>query len=421
MKITRHIMISSILIVVLTLVMAASALAAPPVPSSGPALVDGNPSEWDLTGDFYANLTRDGDPTGKVEAMLYLRYDCTPGVVNGILYALVLPATGLPVVAQTGSASINLGVTSLVSDTVGDNGAPPDFAWINKTFDGALQLDVADGWEASTVIAKGVYQDFNVSTLVFDDGAPQLAAANNLEVDISEDCSVDYGDLPNDYGMTLKAQNGAGHVVAGVYLGPTIDSETNGQPGPMANGDDDENGVFRSGGSWDGGQGQLTIYQSSFPNVYGGNAKACLSGWLDFWGKLDNGVPGLGYNYSFSDTVGTASENIIINQPMVPGANIFNFPLPLNAAKGQSMYARFRVVIDKDNDGDCSDQLAPALYGKLHSGEVEDYFWTWSSTAVKVDAFKANSSTASAALLLMALGGVVSLTGLAWVWRKRQK
>ena len=62
--------------------------------------------------------------------------------------------------------------------------------------------------------------------------------------DDPNNAQLDFGDAPDTY-QTLLANDGARHtVVPGVCLGRTVDAETDGQPGPAANGDDlDEDGV----------------------------------------------------------------------------------------------------------------------------------------------------------------------------------
>lgn len=76
---------------ILILLIANTAVAAYPEPTYGKATVDGNPIEWDLANDFFANMYNQGnpDPTFNgfdVLSKLYLRYDCS----DETLYALVL-------------------------------------------------------------------------------------------------------------------------------------------------------------------------------------------------------------------------------------------------------------------------------------------------------------------------------------------
>jgi hypothetical protein len=64
------------------------------------------------------------------------------------------------------------------------------------------------------------------------------------------------------------------------------------------------------------------------------------------------------------------------------GTNTNNFPLPANAANSQTFNARFRLTPDLDGDGSCADQTALNYYGSSPGGEVEDYQWSFSPTAL---------------------------------------
>ena len=155
--------------------------AAVPVPTFGTATVDGNISEWDLTNDFFANMWRAGDSTKNnpsIDAKLYLRYDCD----NEVLYALVLGETG-PVLELPDDNFIKLGnSTKLVDGNDNNDGTPPDFAWID------LDSGEADGWEASTPLAKGAYNNLNVHAQVFSDDEAQTAAVDGRAIDLEVDC-----------------------------------------------------------------------------------------------------------------------------------------------------------------------------------------------------------------------------------------
>jgi len=77
------------------------------------------------------------------------------------------------------------------------------------------------------------------------------------------------------------------------------------------------------------------------------NAQACLQGWIDFNADGDWNDPG---------------EQIIQDAATVPGPNLFNFPVPVNAVAGAT-YARFRF----------STQCGLGVAGPAPDGEVEDY------------------------------------------------
>jgi uncharacterized repeat protein (TIGR01451 family) len=168
----------------------------------------------------------------------------------------------------------------------------------------------------------------------------------------TEDTSVvrsdDFGDAPDSYG-TLLASNGARHASgAGVFLGLLVDAEPDGQPSPVADGDDvnppgadDEDGVSLPA--------MLTAGVSASVVVDGGPSGGMLDGWVDFNGDGD-----------FDD----AGENLWGggSQVLVAGPNNLSFTVPPAAAPG-STYARFRLS--------SLGGLLPT--GAAPDGEVEDY------------------------------------------------
>ncbi|MFZ1948278.1 MAG: hypothetical protein WAW06_12080 [bacterium] len=133
-----------------------AATAASPEPSSGVAVVDGSYSEWNLTTDFFADMYRAGDTTKVVESKLYLRYDC----VNNTLYALVLEVPGvigyIDLTAVTSWIAVDGISRKVVNEVSGNDGIPPDFAWIDRGYDGNLQH--VRGYEASFTLVPGSYE-----------------------------------------------------------------------------------------------------------------------------------------------------------------------------------------------------------------------------------------------------------------------
>ncbi|MGQ9600086.1 MAG: hypothetical protein ACUVWZ_11800 [Anaerolineae bacterium] len=154
-----------------------------PNPTYVRAFVDGDPSEWDLTNDFFANMYLAANPAKPVLSKLYVRYDCRAGT----LYVLVLAEPGhlIDVDSGTGNHFVKLGNTNkLVDAAAGNDGTPPDFAYINLSGDGAT----ADGWEASAYLAPGFYSPsntpsdgLNVHTNV-DDG--DTSAVSGRQIDL---------------------------------------------------------------------------------------------------------------------------------------------------------------------------------------------------------------------------------------------
>jgi uncharacterized repeat protein (TIGR01451 family) len=164
---------SSLILIGLQLSYSPIAEAAPPNPSLDTANVDGSSNEWDLTVDLFADMYRAGDPTKKVESKLYLRYDCA----TNTMYALVLTVTGVPALVEPDSAWIAIDgeASKVVTGSSGDDGTPPDFAWVDQGFDG--NSNHARGWEGSFSLAPGSYKIL-VHVNVFDDGASQTSAVD---------------------------------------------------------------------------------------------------------------------------------------------------------------------------------------------------------------------------------------------------
>lgn len=154
----------------------------------------------------------------------------------------------------------------------------------------------------------------------------------------------DFGDAPDGPYQTLLANNGARHSLDGItILGSFIDAETDGQPSPLADGDDlnnlaDEDGVFFA----------TPLVPGSLAIVHVIALNTCLlNAWIDF---------------NKSNAWADPGEHIFINQPLVPGLNVLNYNVPVTALPGAT-YARFRV----NQNGGIS------YFGDVFGGEVEDY------------------------------------------------
>lgn len=132
----------------------------PPEPTYGNATVDGNYAEWNLANDFFANMYRAGDSDKVLESKLYIRYDVNTATV----YVLVLTANAHPATTTpTGNAWAAINEISNKtyndgnSETMNNNGVPPDLAWIyNSTY--PQGSGYAIGYEASFKLNPGDYQ-----------------------------------------------------------------------------------------------------------------------------------------------------------------------------------------------------------------------------------------------------------------------
>lgn len=167
-----------------------------------------------------------------------------------------------------------------------------------------------------------------------------LPLSFTLEVDPTQD----YGDAPISYG-TLAASNGARHAVVpgGPLLGNLEDIDANGQPTPLANGDDATNAADEDGVTFLSGL-QIGLNASIQVNAPLGGK---LDAFIDFNGDGD-----------FAD----AGEKIFSSLTLPAGVSDHDFAVPIGAA-ASTTYARFRI----------STFGGLNYYGAAIDGEVEDY------------------------------------------------
>lgn len=309
-------------------------------------------------------------------------------------------------------------VYNLGNDPIIDgNGSP--FAFISNGQD-------LVGWEASAPLSAALYDEFEVHAQIDNttvDGATSSTGKNEFRIPLSLICpTMDYGDLPESFGMTTLANNGARHSLTeqNLTIGLDKDLEFDGIPDSAALGDDlnnvaDEEGVYRpTGSNWSDGQGELTVIVDV--DVPAEGFVGCLTGWLDF----HDGAGG-GPDSAFDD----ASEYVIQNVAVVMGENLLTFPLPVGVADDAFFLGRFRLVPLTGDvvEGSCT-QTALEYTGAAEGGEVEDQVFVFGPTAVYLAGFSASSpiSTNQVIVLLAAIGilGLVALLFVSFVVRKNK-
>jgi hypothetical protein len=187
---------------------------------------------------------------------------------------------------------------------------------------------------------------------------------------------LDYGDLPNTYSTTIASEGPAHAITPDLYLGQCVDSETNGQPDPMAGmmggGDDGNPGNSGQGTCATAGDDEDGVIFES-PLIPG--AQACLritavnhltsaaklQGWIDFNG---NGTFDAGEQLttgSFAPTGASIPAGGVTNQQ-------FCFTVPASATfQGGNVFARFRLSPTGGLTPGNTAGSTPPL------GEVEDY------------------------------------------------
>jgi len=167
------------------------------------------------------------------------------------------------------------------------------------------------------------------------------------DVSVFFDQPMDLGDAPDGPYPTLLVNDGARHfIVPWVFLGSGLDAESDGQPDPMAMGDDLNTNDDEEGVTWSGSliRGSNTTFQIV------ASTNGVLNAWIDFdqnGGWLDTG------------------EQIAKDFPLGAVTNTLIVSVPSQALWGQT-FGRFRF----------STSLGLLPSGVAYDGEVEDYAFT---------------------------------------------
>ncbi|GIK54902.1 MAG: hypothetical protein BroJett015_05650 [Chloroflexota bacterium] len=285
---------------------------------------------------------------------------------------------------------------------------------------------------SSFSISGGSGADFtNVGAIVLTLNNATLAAPDlDIVIDFflaaDQNQYEDLGDLPDTYN-TLRANNGPRHVVSTLILGTIIDAETDGFPSVDADGDDlnnlnDEDGVVRVG-NWSDGINGGTI------NVtVSGASRGCLAGWIDF--NNDGDFADAGEVLFFGDPVGYHVNTNMTS--VVAGSNNLSFNVPNGTFTGSGgnvvLHARFRLAVDRGSDGTCYPQsvgldepdLNSLAIGTYLNGEIEDYVWIFSPTAVNLQHIQTTRGSVPFILMVFVVSGL-ALTGLGITLARRRR
>lgn len=228
-------------------------------------------------------------------------------------------------------------------------------------------------------VLPGTTTDAPVGNLITVDSSGQIssrtvAAMDAFAIHVGARLNTDYGSLGSSYGLVWHGLGGGN-----MRLGAAWRSD---------------DGVSR-GGSWTSGQGAVNV------TVQGDSGSGFVTGWID-WD--DNG------RFDPSDL-------IFSNQEIPVGQTIaISFPIPTWVNFNSAQFnARFRVYD--------AEQLARALpqpTGGFLAGEVEDYSWSWSPTAVTLASFNGSDKGETAVWPLLALF-IVTLSGLALRRREQHR
>jgi hypothetical protein len=171
-------------------------------------------------------------------------------------------------------------------------------------------------------------------------------ASDPLTLQFVDTTNSDFGDAPLPYPTRLQ-ENGAYHKRTTLFLGSSVDAETNGQPTALANGDDSTGSDDEDGVTWGTTLMVSPLVTTTASVVVTSSGTGFLDAWIDYNQDGD-----------WSDT----GEQIANRVAVVSGKNAISFTIPSTALVGAS-FARFRLS--------SVGGLAPT--GKANDGEVEDY------------------------------------------------
>ncbi len=263
------------------------------------------------------------------------------------------------------SELVQLDGFALPMDFYADNSVPE--VWVNGVAQSASEESLPqsptdpyfhggfrEGTQASTRLSEGFQHGENTIIVRVASGAPY---AGFLAQILPEPVCADYGDAPDTYGTTAGA-DGARHGVApGLTLGSEIDPEAEGQPSPLADGDDangiaDEN-ALESAVALQPGATAVTV-PVTVTNARG--AAATLFGWIDVDGS------------------GTFDADEAASAPVPDGATSVDLEFSglAPAQDGTASYMRLRLTTD-DLVDDAATAVDERALGVAADGEVEDH------------------------------------------------
>ncbi|MBN1543114.1 T9SS type A sorting domain-containing protein, partial [candidate division KSB1 bacterium] len=208
-----------------------------------------------------------------------------------------------------------------------------------------LMIEIPDDAKADSTYAR-----FRFSLQPIEDATGPVADG---EVEDYRICiyvlRFDFGDAPEPF-QTVLAQNGARHLISGLYLGDSIDWEADGIPSVRADGDDargmdDEDGIEFTRPLVPGYHFDIRVFPSQ---------EGYVSGWVDFNGDGDWDDD---YERVLSGREPVAPRT---DHPELP--SVYSVRIPADAVR-EDVVARFRIG------------STPELpyYGAAVGGEVEDY------------------------------------------------
>jgi len=219
-----------------------------------------------------------------------------------------------------------------------------------------------------------------ITIIVNEDNSGGLTASETIVISVSS-AGLDFGDAPVTF-STLLADDGPRHVIGSLFLGKTVDAELDGQPGPAAQGDDNNN--TGQGVIIDDEDGITFLSSLGVGTTRQFRVSTSEAGFLDVWIDFDqNGSFTVDENLSLSSSIvvngggsagsggpslgpgggnSTGTFNVGTGIAVPAGFSTVSFGIPVTAIPGPTI-ARFRLS--------STGGLTPN--GLASDGEVEDY------------------------------------------------
>jgi len=356
------------------------------------------------------NALVDGDQARLrvTSSLLSLTADSSLSLVGSVQWD---GADATPVVDPTGLGSIDLtggGTNSgILVRLIGSDGVPARVTMRIYT-NGSNYAEQSKDFEQALVLGTRVVDLFYpFSAFVNQVGTMNPSSVGAVEAEIfslspGPDLNIhvitansyyDFGDLPDTYGTTLGS-SGAQHLtVNGLRLGNSVDSEADGVPSPTASGDDgayayasvdDEDGVVRQpglGGSVNnGGWTDGTVASGN-----GGRLDITIT---DISVGTSSGVPQVFMDFGSGMVEVTLrnSTGTVLAMPLVEGTHSVYFDIPAGTFDGvniRNIPTRVRL----------SSAGGLSATGPAPDGEVEDYIFGFTPTAVSLQSFTPASNS----------------------------
>jgi uncharacterized repeat protein (TIGR01451 family) len=183
---------------------------------------------------------------------------------------------------------------------------------------------------------------------------------------------LDFGDLPNTYNTLLSAEGPRALITSTLHLGTNVTPEGDGKPSIEADGDGaSDDGVQRNlSSSIEWTPGAIVPLTITVFNTTGN--QAFVDAWFDWYGH-GNGV---------------FTTSVVAFGPFTgTGTQVVSVTIPTNYTYGYSVTARFRVYHGTPIGAQVTGLALSAPTGNMFAGtstigEVEDYLWTFSGTAI---------------------------------------